>query len=137
MKHGDATPRRGARSLRQEWWSYMNAPRGGRPSWFESAWVGTLLVAGGIIVLTAYLAAAFPASEASIPAFAGIAMVVLGPALIVYGFHLRRTNPRLGIIESSRRPGESAKDWAKRTKPGDGIVEQGAPFRPPEQGKPK
>ena len=78
---------------------------------------------GGFAILVAWKLAMTPAADGVIPGYGAVAMMTLGLILLGHGFHLRRTNPRLGIVERTRLPGESARDWADRIRSEQGVVE--------------
>lgn len=127
----------GVQPPRGEWKSYLNASRGGRPSWFEESWIGILLLLGGLIILIAYLLSVAPVTEGAMPGYVGLGMIAMGSILLLHGFRLGRTSPRLGIIERTRLPGESAKEWAGRMQSQQGMVKP--PATPPssERGRSK
>lgn len=114
MARGDSSSKVGDRSLRKDLRVYLNAPSGLRPLWFEETWIGMLLIVGGVVLLAAYMVMPFAPTHTNVFLAGFVAMLLLGIFGLSHGLYIRRTNPRGGIVDPSRRPGESEKAWRAR-----------------------
>ncbi len=114
MVRGDSSSRVDDRPLRKDLRVYLSAPAGLRPLWFEEAWIGILLIVGGVVLLTAYVLMPFAPTHTNVFLAGFVAMLLLGILALSHGLYLRRTNPRGGIVDPTRWPGESDKAWRAR-----------------------
>lgn len=122
---------------RESWRYYLNEPRGGRPSWFERMSAGTVLTTGGVAILGYAIFAGWSTSRQAAQVFGALAMVSVGVILLADGAYLRRTNPALGLIDRSRRPGESAREWSERMEQAGHRSESVPPVSPHKDRKAK
>jgi hypothetical protein len=82
--------------------------------WFTFVFLGTFLLLAGLALAAHYYATSWNAASPGVGPTGGLAIMLLGAVLFIGGVYLRWTNPHLGILEPSWKPGESEKDWAKR-----------------------
>lgn len=96
------------------WRWYLVAPKGAIPLWFGLIIGGCLLVASGCFLLLGSVIGSVPLGWWSERADEVLALTVVGALLVVGGVYLKRTNPRLGIIEPPPQSSELDRPQRRR-----------------------